>query len=109
MNYDQEKFDYLSQYYTAAQIDYYCKGQNSVLESLWLQCQPQTVAISDVVKDFDDKSIWLVDSPDGYVPIIDTMTKHKIQMFEIITNLGKKLVCSYDHYIETTNAGWSLS
>jgi DnaB-like helicase C terminal domain len=109
MSYNNEKYEYLKQYYTPSQIHLYCKDDNAKLETLWSQCQPKEITIQELHTDFDDSNLWLVDSPDGYVPVVDTIVKNKIQMFHIITSQQKELVCSYDHLLQMWDMSWKYA
>jgi replicative DNA helicase len=106
ISYLSEEYEYLKQLYAPCQIDLHCGGSNARLHALWKQCQPQEIEIKDLVQGFDNNSLWLVDSPDGWVPVVDTQIKHKIQMFQIVTSSGKSLTCSYDHYLQLENQAW---
>jgi hypothetical protein len=105
MTYHEEHYQYLKQWYTAAQIDLYCAGDNEKLRYLWEQSQPQDIPISTLINDLPN-STYLVDSPDGFVPVVDSIIKNKVQMYKIGTASGKELICSYDHYVETVDNGW---
>ena len=106
MSYNRDEYNYLKQYYTASQIDLHCGGSNDRLHTLWKKCQPQEIEIKKFIDRFDNKSLWLVSSPDGWVPVVDTQVKHKIQMFEILTSRGRALTCSYDHYLQLADDDW---
>jgi replicative DNA helicase len=109
MNYDADKLLYLKQYYTEAQIDLYCQGNNEQLINLWNKCQPQLVPIKHVVDSFNRSDLVLVDSPDGWVPIVDTIEKYKIKMYQLVTSKGHSLCCSYDHFIQMQDMEWKYA
>lgn len=109
MTYDADKMNYLKQYYTEAQIDLYCAGSNEALTELWSQCQPQIVPIKQVVDTFNHSELVMVDSPDGWVPVTDTVEKHKIKMYHISTRGGYSLCCSYDHFIQMSDLEWKYA
>lgn len=105
MIYDAEKYDYLKQFYTAAQIDLHCQGDNTVLDELWKSAQPVETTIKDLI-DHWKYGYYLIDSPDGYVPVVDTIIKQKVKMYRITLQSGKTLTCSYDHYLQDHLGEW---
>jgi archaellum biogenesis ATPase FlaH len=105
MNYDKEKYDYLKQFYTAAQIDLHCQGDNEVLNSLWISAQPTETTIKDLIDNWK-YGYYLIDSPDGYIPVVDTVVKQKVKMYKIEMQSGKSLTCSYDHYLQDHLGEW---
>ena len=109
MNYDPKKYEYLKQYYTSAQIDCYCNGKNKRLDELWQKCQPKNITMESFVKEYNDNRLWLVDSPDGYVPVVDFQKKYKIKMYKITTKSGLSLVCSYDHLLQESSGEWKYA
>jgi len=105
MIYNVKKYEYVNQYYTAAQIESYCAGDNSKLDKLWHSAQPVEITIKDFIDQWEYGK-YLINSPDGYIPVVDTIIKQKIKMYEITTELGKSLTCSYDHYLQGPSAEW---
>lgn len=105
MIYNETKYNYVKQFYTASQIEWHCQGNNKKLEKLWKEIQPKEVSIKDMVDNWEFGT-YLVDSPDGYVPVVDTIVKQKIKMYNLRTNLGKNLTCSYDHYLQLISGDW---
>ena len=98
-------YNYVRQYYTASQIDLYCAGNNSKLDELWNYSQPVETTIKDLIDkwEFGD---YLIDSPDGYIPVVDTIVKQKIKMYLIKMQSGKSLTCSYDHFLQKVSNDW---
>jgi hypothetical protein len=109
MNYDASKLKYLKQFYTESQIDLYCESDKTKLMDLWSKCQPQEVTIKSVVDSFNRSELCLVDSADGWVPVVDTLTKHKIKMYQLQTSLGHSLTCSYDHLVQMHDTEWKYA
>jgi archaellum biogenesis ATPase FlaH len=109
MTYESDKLYYLMKFYTEAQIDLHCAGDNQRLTNLWNLCQPQDLPIKQIVDSFDNSELVLVGSPDGWVPVVDTLTKFKIKMYDIVTSQGHQLSCSYDHFVQMHDLDWKYA
>lgn len=105
--YDEQRFEYLLQFYTKEQIEKYVhvpyKLPTSKLLELWRNTQPIDVPISQLYK---TKHKYVVDSPDGWVPVTDCVRKSKNYIFEIKTENGFRVKASDDHLFQKKNEQW---
>jgi len=106
MNYQAEKeIQYLSQFYTLAQIDSYAKGHDGKVRELYSLAQPKKVPISSLMNKIYDSHI-VVKSPDGWVPVLDCIQKTKDLLYRFTFASGRQIVASHDHLYQKSDQSW---
>ena len=106
MNYTKEKLDYLLKYYSMEQIHKHCDFSNRKLEKLWQSAQPYEVNIEELSVVNDGKHLYLVDSPDGFVPIDQWRNKGIKRVYETILENGYSIKTSENHLFQKENEDW---
>lgn len=106
MNYLADKeIQYLFQFYTLAQIDTYAKGDISKVRELYNLAQPKKVPIENLMNKVYNSHI-VVNSPDGWVPVIDCIKKTKNLLYRFTFLSGKQITASHDHLYQKSDQTW---
>jgi KaiC/GvpD/RAD55 family RecA-like ATPase len=105
MNYSRDKLDYLLTLYSMEQIHRYCNFSNDKLDFLWNESQPKEVPI-ECLKDANDGVLYLVDSPDGYVPVEQWRNKGLKDVLRLKTRSNITIEASDDHLFQLVNGDW---
>ncbi len=100
-----EKFTYLLTFYTPEQIEECVKGNNDKLDELWTQHQPFDEQIGNL-KDAASGVKYLVDSPDGWVPVIAFVKKPVKLIYFVTMGNGTTIKASGDHLFQRKNLSW---
>ena len=106
MTYNKKEFNYLLQYYSESQIDNYCKGSNKKLNKLYNLTQPKDVNIYSLKDVVTKNQLYLVDSPDGWVPVNDWIEKPPKKIYRIEFNNNTYINASYDHLFQKISEEW---
>lgn len=104
-NFQNEKYSYLTEFYSDEQIARYCNGSEERLVDLWQRTQPREVEISSLFHSAKS-SQYLVDSPDGWVPVLDCVRKDPKPIFHVSTDDGFVVNASDDHLFQKANGEW---
>jgi hypothetical protein len=99
-----DKIDYLLQFYTPQEIEKYISKGNT-LDNLYNSSQPQEIDIIQL-QDLKTGEQYFVDSPDGWVPVTDIVTKPKKKIFTVTTQNNCVVHASYDHLFQKTDLSW---
>jgi KaiC/GvpD/RAD55 family RecA-like ATPase len=106
MNYqNQEKINYLLNFYTLEQIQRYCSGDERKLIYLWEVSQPQEICIEDL-SDVRTGQRYYADSPDGWVEVVDWVKKQPKQIYRVVTENGFTVDASDDHLFQKSDNTW---
>lgn len=111
MNYYNDvpvEMEYLSQFYTLAQIDTYAKGNSMKVRQLYNIAQPKTVPIKSLMGQVYKKNI-VVSSPDGWVPVLDCIEKIKDELYSFTFESGRIIVASHDHLYQDLDKQWKYA
>lgn len=100
-----KEWDYLSQFYTEAELDSYAKGSEAKIIDLYNQTQPKKVKIGSL-KNRVSSNLLLVSSPDGWVPVVDCVEKIKDEMVKCKFKSGIEVVSSHDHLFQKSDGTW---
>jgi len=99
------KIEYLRNFYTQEQIDYYCEESTAKLNQLWESAQPEETCITNL-KSINEGDIVYVDSPDGWVLAEQWRNKGPKECFRIAMENGVDIGASHDHLFQRTNSEW---
>ena len=102
---DQQKINYLLNFYTLNQIEKYCGESKEKLDYLWDYSQPQEVEIQSLKDNIKKEKVY-TDSPDGWVEIIDCIKKEPKKIFLIELKNGYSIKASFDHLFQNNNNEW---
>ena len=75
---------------------------------LYHKVQPKKIKIGSLMGKIE-KNIFLVSSPDGWVPVVDCIEKQKESMFEFIFVSGTKIMVSHDHLFQKSDNSWQYA
>jgi KaiC/GvpD/RAD55 family RecA-like ATPase len=103
--YETEQYHYLIKFYSDNQITKYCGNSLEKLNELWELTQPQEVDIVSL-SDVKQGQKYLVNSPDGYVPVSDIVKKKPKQIFLVTLENGYSVKASFDHLFQNFNEEW---
>jgi KaiC/GvpD/RAD55 family RecA-like ATPase len=104
-NHAKLRFAYLQQYYTLEQIYKFVAGQVDRLIFLYQKTQPFDTRI-DTLFDVHSGQKYLVDSPDGFVPVSDFVIKHPKLTYEVKLGNQMTVKASVDHLFQHKNNRW---
>lgn len=105
IKYSENEYNYLLQFYNTSQIEQYCHGSDKKLKELYDYSQPIITSIYSL-GDVNEGKTYLVDSPDGWVPVIGWVEKYKTELFKIKLENGLEAESSDDHLFQNKNQEW---
>jgi KaiC/GvpD/RAD55 family RecA-like ATPase len=100
-----EKYNYLLGFYEKKLLDEYLQENIFLLEELYEKTQPKKVEIGSLFGK-TNKTKYLVNSPDGFVPVTDCIQKIKEDMYEIGFSNNVKINASHDHLFQKSDLSW---
>jgi len=110
MNYYEEvntEMEYLLQFYDLQDLHNYAGGSIEKIRQLYIDAQPIDVPIGEIMNDHNnDDYAYMVDSPDGWVPVVDCFEKTKEDMYIVELNDGTTIRASHDHLFQKPDMSW---
>ncbi len=102
--------EYLSNFYHVSSIRDHVNGDRKALKSLYDDAQPITVPIGELMDNHTtDTYSYVVDSPDGWVPVVDCFEKTKDEMYEVSMSNGTIIRASHDHLFQKPDLSWHFA
>jgi intein/homing endonuclease len=98
-----EELSYLLQFYTESQINIYTKGNPDKVVELYNRSQPKKVPIGSLL---NNPGKFVVNSPDGWVPVLDCVEKLKDELYTFVFESGKTITASHDHLYQKPDLSW---
>jgi hypothetical protein len=106
MNYlQQEKIDYLLQFYSNEQLISHCGDNETKLNELYEYSQPVEMNIEDL-QPVNNGELYLADSPDGWVPIEQWRNKGVKQLYTMVMAHNSSITASHDHLFQKSDDSW---
>lgn len=103
----ETEINYLLQFYTHEEIDRFAEGDNDKIRWLYEEAQPVTVPIGSLKGDIDNSDYcYIVDSPDGWVPVLDCVEKIKDEMYIVEVDCNTRIEASHDHLFQKSDLSW---
>lgn len=99
---NDKKFEYLEKFYNSEKLRHYKKLHPELFEQFYNEMQPKDYNILDI-QDYDT---WLVNSPDGFVPVKCLICKGTEDIYNVLFTDGTSINTSGLHCFETVDAGW---
>lgn len=100
-----KELEYLSKFYTLAELDNYAKGNDEKIVTLYQKTQPKKVPIGSLYGK-TEKNNFLVSSPDGLVQVLDCIQKIKNDMYAVMFSDGTTITASHDHLFQKPDQSW---
>jgi len=100
---NNQKLDYLSQFYDRGFLNNYMKDNIELFNRLYIDMQPCEYNILDL---HDSVDKWVVDSPDGFVPVEKLISKGSYEIYRTEFTDGTYVNSSGLHCFENTFGGW---
>lgn len=108
MNLCKEKvMNYLEQFYTTNELLEYTGDDYNLLYKLYDELQPIIVPIGSLKNNFSNEDYKIcVDSPDGWVDVLDCVEKTKNEMYNVEFSNDVNIDASHDHLFQKETGEW---
>lgn len=104
---DSTAIEYLEQFYTYEELHEYTNGDSAKINDLYGECQPIDIPIGDLKGNVvSTEHSYVVDSPDGWVPVLDCVEKSKDEMYSVEFDHGLVIKASHDHLFQRVDGEW---